>query len=344
MKLLRLLLAVTALAVVVGVAYVNQNTEPAATKMANAAQKFLDTLSENQKKQTLFDFDDKERINWHFVPVQNNDKKPTRKGLPLGEMDGKQRTAALELLRAGTSPDGYTKATTIFSLEEILRDLETGGAMVRNTGWYFVAVFGTPSKTGKWGWRIEGHHLALNFTLDGGRVVSSTPAFFGANPATVKDGPRKGQRTLPEAEDMARDLFKSLDKDQQATALQKEHFKETPEAKDRPNVGDPVGLAAAKMTQKQRDLLMKLLESYTTRMPEDVAAEEMRLVKDAGLDKVYFAYSGGTEPGQPYTYRIQGPTVIVEFLNVQSDSANNPANHIHSSWRNVKGDFGLAPR
>src|SRR5262249_20864162 len=129
MKLLRLVLAVTALAVVVGVAYVNQTTQPAAPKMANAAQKFLETPSENPKKQTLLDFDDKERTNWHFVPVQNNDKKPTRKGLPLGEMDGKQRTAALELLRAGTSPDGYTKATTIFSLEEILRDLETGGAM-----------------------------------------------------------------------------------------------------------------------------------------------------------------------------------------------------------------------
>src|SRR5262249_9112573 len=130
MKLLRLLLAVTALAVVVGVAYVNQNTEPASAKMANAGQKFLDTLSGKQKKKTLSDCDDKERTNWQFVPVQNNDKKPTRKGLPLGEMDGKQRTAALELLRAGTSPDGYTKATTIISLEEILRDLEKGGAMV----------------------------------------------------------------------------------------------------------------------------------------------------------------------------------------------------------------------
>jgi hypothetical protein len=344
MKLTRLLLAVAVVAVIAGVAYVNQVNQPTAVKMADAAQNFLDTLSEVQKKQAQFDFNDKERINWHFVPVQNADKKPTRKGLPLGEMDGKQRTAALALLRAGTSPDGYTKATTIISLEEILRELETSGAMVRNPGWYFLSIYGPPSKTGKWGWRIEGHHLSLNFTLDGGRVISATPAFFGANPATVKDGPRKGLRTLPEAEDLARELFKSLDKDQQAAALQPKHFPETPEAKDRPAVGDPVGVAGAKMTEKQRDVLLKLLQSYTNRMPEDVGEEEFRQVKEGGLDKVYFAYSGGSEPGQPHTYRIQGPSFVVEFLNVQADAANNPANHIHSSWRNVKGDFGLAPR
>jgi hypothetical protein len=342
-KLSRLLLAVAVVAALVGIAYVNQINQPTAVKMADAAEKFLATLSEEQKKQTLFAFDDKERTNWHFIPVQNADKKPTRKGLPLGEMDGKQRTAALELLRAGTSADGYIKATTIISLEEVLRELETAGAMVRNPGWYFVAIFGTPSKTGKWGWRLEGHHLSLNFTLDGGKVVSSTPAFFGANPATIKDGPRKGQRTLAEAEDLARELYKSLDKDQKTLALRKEHFKETPEAKDRPDIGEPVGLPAVKMNDKQRDLLMRLLESYTARLPDDVGGEEMRQVREAGLDKVHLAYSS-SEDGPQHSYRIQGPTFVVEFLNIQEDSAKNPANHIHSSWRNVKGDFGLSGR
>src|SRR5262249_26125912 len=109
----------------------------------------------------------------------------------------------------------------------------------------------------------------------------------------------------------------------------------------KPSVGDPQGLPAVKMTDAQRARLLKVLEAYADRMPGDIAEEEMKQVKDAGLDKVFFAYAGGTEPGQPHTYRIQGPTFVVEFLNVQADSAKNPANHIHSSWRSTKGDFGL---
>jgi len=343
MKLHRLLLALVVVAGLVGMAYVGQTAEPAAAKMAGAADKFLTSLKPEQKAKASFAFDDKERTNWHFVPRQTPDKKPTRKGLPLEEMTEEQKAAALALLKAGTSTDGYTKATTIMSLESILRDLEQNGQMVRNPDWYFVTIFGSPSKTSKWGWRVEGHHLSLNFTLEAGRVVSSTPAFFGANPATVKDGQRKGLRTLPEAEDSARELFTSLDQEQRATALQKEQFKETPEEKTAPDAAEPKGLAGAKMNDKQRDVLRKLIEAYAARMPEDVAEAELKQVKDAGIEKVSFAYWGGTEPGQPYTYRVHGPTFIIEFLNVQADSAKNPANHIHSSWRNVKGDFGLAP-
>jgi hypothetical protein len=341
MKLYRLLLAVLLVTGLVGVAYVGQTTESAGVKMASAAKALVHTLKEDQKAHAVFAFDDKERTNWYFTP-REKDKQSTRKGLPLEQMTDEQKAAALALLRAGTSPDGYTKATTIMSLESILNEVEMGKGPIRNPGWYFFTIFGNPSKTGKWGWRVEGHHLALNFTIEDGKVIGSTPAFFGANPALVKDGPRKGLRTLAAPEQLAIDLFGSLDQDARAAALQKEQFKDTPEASTKPNVGAPVGLPAAKMTDAQRATLMKLLEAYADRMPADVAEVEMKQFKDAGLDKVYFAYAGGTEPGEPHTYRIQGPTFVVEFLNVQADSAKNPANHIHSSWRNIQGDFGLA--
>src|SRR5262249_5901586 len=129
---------------------------------------------------------DKERTNWYFTP-REKDKKSTRKGLPLEAMTDDQKASALALLRAGTSPDGYTKATTIMSLEAILNDLEMGKGPVRSPGWYFFTVFGNPSASGRWGWRVEGHHLSLNFTIEEGKVIASTPAFFGANPALVKD-------------------------------------------------------------------------------------------------------------------------------------------------------------
>jgi hypothetical protein len=344
MKLLRLLLTLAVLAVLGGVAYVGQATETAGSKMAGAAEKFLDSLTADQKGKAALAFDDKERFAWHFVPLQDSARKPTRKGLPLEEMNKEQKEAARELLRAGTSSDGYTTATTIMSLESILADLEKGGTLVRNPGWYFFTVFGTPSKTDKWGWRVEGHHLSLNFTLDRGKVVSATPAFFGANPATWIAGPKKGEKVLPAAEDLAKELFRSLDDEQKKVALQKEQFAEIQGRTKAPEVGEPKGLPAAKMAEKQRDLLVKLLQAYADRMPGDVAQREMEQVKAGGIDKVHFAYAGSLEPGQPHTYRIQGPSFVVEFLNVQADSARNPANHIHSAWRSLKGDFGLAEK
>jgi hypothetical protein len=346
MKLYRLLLALLLAAGLVGVAYVGQAPEPPGARMTEAAQKFLDTLKDDQRATAALAFDSKERINWQFVPYQDADKKPMRKGLPLEDMSEEQKKAALDLVRAGTSQDGYTKATTIMSLESILREEEKGkaSAPVRNPGWYFFTVFGKPSKAGKWGWRVEGHHLSLNFTIENGQVASATPAFFGANPATVREGDRKGLRTLPEADDLARQLFQSLDPQQREVALQKKQFGEPAAGKATPEVGEPKGVPGAKMTDRQKDLLWRLIEAYASRMPPEVGQAQLKEAKEGGLDKVYFAYAGGAEPGEPHTYRVHGPAFVLEFLNNQTDGLGNQANHIHSVWRNLKGDFGLAGR
>jgi hypothetical protein len=332
------LLTVTGLA---GAAYVSQEKESAASKMTTAAEKFCDSLTKEQKATALFAFDDKERYNWNFVPLQK-DGKPTRKGLMLGEMNADQQKLAKELVRAGTSEDGYTKATTIMSLESILHELEKNGSNVRDPGWYFFTVFGTPGTKGDWGWRVEGHHLSLNFTFKDGQLVSSTPAFFGANPAKVLNGDKKGLRTLPEAEDPALELIAALDDEQRKTASQPKQFPEIEQGKPKQNVGPPVGLPGEKMNEKQRAILMKLVEGYAQRRPLEVSKAELAQAQAAGVGTVYFAYHRDDDkPGKPYTYRVHGPTFVIEFLNVQADSANNPANHIHSAWRNIKGDFGL---
>jgi hypothetical protein len=341
MKLIRMFSALALVALLAGVAYVSQANEPTGVRMSAAADRFLGTLSGEQREKATFAFDDKERLNWHFVPLQDAKKNPTRKGLRLLDMSEEQQEAAKALLRTGTSDLGYSKATAIMSLESILNELEGGKVVVRNPGWYFFTVFGTPTKTGKWGWRVEGHHLALNFVVDGGKLVSATPSFFGANPATVKDGARKGTRVLAEAEDLAIKLFKALDDDQKKIAHQSKQFPEVEGRSPSPKVGTPVGLPAEKMNETQQALLSKLIASYAERMPADVAEAELAKIKSDGLDKIYFAYAGDTEPGKPHTYRIQGASFVIEFLNIQADSANNPANHIHSAWRSIKGDFGL---
>jgi hypothetical protein len=345
MKRKQLLLVGIVAAGLVGAAYLSKESASPGEQMCDAAAKLVNGLNDDQKGKALFAFDDKERINWHFVPLQDAKKEPTRKGLRFELMSEEQQETAKTLLRAGTSRSGYDKATTIMSLEAILADLEKGGAMVRKPGWYFVSIFGTPSKSGKWGWRIEGHHLSLNFAVDRGKIIASTPAFFGANPAEIKMGPRKGFRTLPEAEDLAKQLFASLDEGQRKIALQKAQFPEIEQGKAVAHPGAPKGLAAERMNEKQRNLLMKLIQSYAERMPPDVAEAEMAEVKSAGIDKIHFAFAQAIDkPGQPYTYHIQGPTFLIEFLNVQSDSARNPANHIHSCWRDLKGDFGIAAK
>jgi hypothetical protein len=341
----QLLLALGLMGLLAGAGFVAREAEGPASRMAGAAEKFLDSLEATQKSKATFAFDDKERTRWFFTPQQDlKARKPLRKGLPLAEMNDKQQELARALIKSATTETGYKKVATIMSLETILADLEKSGRMVRDPLWYFFTVFGTPSKTGKWGWRVEGHHLSLNFTLDGGKLVSATPLFLGANPALVQQGPRKGLRTLPEADKPFRDLVALLDDDQRKTARQAKLFPEIEEAVAKPGVGGPVGIAGAKLDDKQKAAVLKLIEGYAGRMPPETAAFELAEIKKVGLDMVYFAYAiDEAKPGKPYSYRVQGPTFVIEYLNEQRDSAGNPANHIHSAWRNIKGDFGLAP-
>ena len=339
MRLTRMALAVAALAIVAGLGYVAQQTESSGPDMVTAAKNFVGTLNAEQKAEAVLPFDSPERIKWHFIPLEKNGQ-PTRVGLRLEKMTPDQKKAALALLRAGTSQHGDVTATTIMSLEDILKSQEKTGP-TRNSGWYFFTIFGNPSKTGNWGWRVEGHHLSLNITLEGTQVVSATPNFYGANPAEIKTGPKKGVRVLEPTEQLAFELFKSLDEGQRQTAHRDKPFPEPKNYSADSGVGNPVGLPGAKMTDTQKTTLAKLLKAYTDRMPPDVGAHELKRAMAPGLDKVHFAFTGAAEQGKGHTYRVQGPTFVIEFLNMQPDGAKNPANHIHSAWRHIKGDFGI---
>jgi hypothetical protein len=323
-------------------ALVAQSNAPTAAKMTDAAQKFVATLSPEEKTKALYPFDAQQRTMWWFTPQQDKQKQSTRKGLRLDQMSAEQRKAAYELLKTGLSDNGYKQATTIISLEALLKELEGDkGAMTRNPEWYFVSIFGEPSNTGPWTWRFEGHHLSVNVTLDKGQVVDATPVLFGANPAIVKGGPRAGLQTLPEIEDAARALITSLSEEQNKVAKQDKPFAEIREGFAEANVGAPVGIAAAKLNDSQKATLNKLLDAYANRMPPDVAAAEKKRATDAGIEHITFAYSGSAVVGEGYTYRVYGPTFVIEFLNMQADSAKNPANHIHSTWRRLPADFAL---
>jgi hypothetical protein len=346
MTRLRLRLAAFAVttAALAAVTLVGQD-EPksSAGKMKAAADKFVAALTPEVKQKAVFAFNDPHRAKWYFTPQQDKQKNYTRKGARLEEMTAPQKAAAVALLKTGLSEKGFEQATGIMGLENLLGELEgPKGAMTRNPGWYFVSVFGEPSPTGKWGWRFEGHHLSVNYTLDKGEVVSATPLLFGVNPAEVKDGSKKGLRITPEIEDQARALIKSLSGDQRKVAEQPKEFGEIKEGQPAADVGKPVGVTADKLNAEQRATLTKLLRAYTDRMPADLGAAEQKRADNTPAEKLSFAYWGSPEPGKPYTYRVYAPEFVVEFLNVQADSAKNPANHIHSAWRRLPADLAIS--
>ena len=214
-----------------------------------------------------------------------------------------------------------------------------GAPVVRDPELYYLTVFGDPSTKGAWGWRLEGHHVSLRFAIDNGRMlVSSTPQFLGSNPAEVPYGygPHTGLRVLAAQEDAARALVLALDSKQQAIAIvapKPRGFASGTTVKFDPQT--PVGLAVAQMSSKHRDMLMKLIDSYASIMPPDIASERVARIKAAGIDKIMFAWSGATEKSQQYQYQVQGPTFLIEHNNTQ-----NNGNHIHAVWRDFNGDFG----
>jgi hypothetical protein len=315
--------------------YASQRT---ATAMSGAAGKWLASLSADQRQRATFPFDSDERMHWHYVP---NEQFP-RKGVQIKEMSEAQRALAWDLLKTGLSARGYATATSIMQLEKILRVVEAPNpTFARDHEAYQFTVFGTPGDKKAWGWRLEGHHVSVRFDLVDGALTSSTPSFFGSNPAEVRvDVPGaapRGTRVLGPEEDAARALLESLDASQKATAivtatapnemLTSNKLKADPQS--------PLGLKASEMTQAQKDKLMALIDVYAGYMTADIAAERLDKLKKAGLDSIAFAWAGETEKGKKHYYRLQGPTFLVEY-----DNAQNDGNHIHSVWRDFNGDFG----
>jgi hypothetical protein len=316
------------------VAGVTSASERSASSMANAANKFLAALSPELRQQATFPVNSEELTRWHYVPAQQF----PRNGVPIRAMNEAQRALAHELLKTGLSQRGYTQATTIMvDLETILKAIENGSAM-RDPEQYCFSIFGTPAAKGVWGWRVNGHHLSLHFNVGNGSVVASAPTFFGSNPAEVRvEGPKKGLRVLGDREDTARALMEALDATQRTTATIEAVAPNDIVTRTAAKVDplSPTGLGASSMTPKQRELLMAIIETYTSSMAADIASERLAELRKAGLEKIAFAWAGETERGKKHYYRIQGPTFLIEYDNTQNDG-----NHIHSVWRDFDGDFG----
>lgn len=304
----------------------------AVEEMKEAALAFLNALDDEQRAVVSFSFGNEERLNWHFIPKD-------RKGLALNKMEEEQKALAFALLAAGMSREGQIKALTIMSLEKILQIAEgPNRRFSRDPALYHMSVFGAPSAEGTWGWRFEGHHLSLNYTIVQGRLVSGTPSFYGTNPARVKSGPRKGLRVLSAEEDTARALIQSLNKAQLKKAwIADEAPRDIFTSADRR--ADPLkhqGLRSTALNWHQKELLMEIIEQYVSRNRSELAQQDLEKIEAAGIENIYFAWMGGLKEGEAHYYSVQGPTFLLEYDNIQ-----NNANHVHATWRDFDNDFGI---
>jgi hypothetical protein len=306
-----------------------------ATQMQQAAEKLLAGLPPELRARTHLAFDHPQRLVWHYYP-----RVPwTRTGVTLKELNAEQKKLYFDLVRAGTSETGFETAVNLMKLEAILRDIENTplARELRDPERFHITIFGKPGKTGRWSWKLEGHHLVLHYLIENGQVVAATPFVFGANPGRVPSGPERGARLLPKQEDLGRQLFTSLSptlRDKARFAVEPPFDVLTNVYRQAPRL-PAVGITHAEMNAEQRQLVLEILKVYTGLLPDAVNERLIRAVTAAGLDPVRFTWAGAAEPGMPHYYRVQGPKFVVEYCNTQ-----NNGNHIHVVWRDYENDFG----
>jgi hypothetical protein len=312
----------------------SQTTSSISGDMTSAAKKFFQSLSAAQRAKAQFAFEDTERTNWHYIPIE-------RKGIPLRELTPEQRRAGMDLLHTVLSDTGFNKAIAITQLELVLREVENRPADDdhRNPEKYYFSVFGDPASNSVWGWRFEGHHVSFNFSSKNNQLVSATPGFLGTNPAVILSGPEKGKQILKDEKELGFALLQSLDAAQMEKAIiNKTAPGEILTASSRKAMlSDPRGILYSELKSDQQKLFLQLLSIYIHRYTRLFADNMMKEIEAAGLNNLRFAWAGEqqTEPGHPHYYRIQGPTIIIEYDNTQ-----NNANHVHTVVRDLKNDFG----
>jgi len=306
-----------------------------AQNLVGKAKAFIGLLDNTQRAKALYPFDTAERFRFMYVPLDD------RKGISVNELNPAQRSALMDLLRTCLSEETVKKVNDIMQLDIILKELEHRKPEdhYRDPGKYFVTIFGIPSSNTIWGWRFEGHHVAFHFSADKKQLVAGTPGFLGSNPAIMLTGSQKGEEVLKAETDGGFALLhafspKELKKAITDTAAPVEIITG---ADRKAMIDHPSGIRYSEMSPASQQLLLQLINLYIHRYTKLFAEDMLKEIQTAGLDKMWFTWAGYTEHvmGRPYYYRIQGPTIIIEYDNTQ-----NNANHVHTVVRDLKSDFG----
>ena len=298
---------------------------------ADKANAFINSLTPDQQKMAVRPFYNLSPHEWSFLPASTSHPD----GIAIKDLDASQKEKAYRLLEAYLSAKGYTKTKNIMDLEYVLLELSPAST-IRIPENYFLAIYGTPHTDSTWGWSFQGHHIALNFTVVKD-TIAFAPFFFGANPAEVKEGAKKGTRVIREEEDIAYELMNALSAQQKQKAIfQPRAFAEIVTSNATKVEPLPAaGISIKELTDGQKNILNKLLSAYLSSMPNDLANRRFKKIQAEDMNVIHFGWAGSTIRNEPHYYRIQGKTFLIEFDNTQ-----NNANHIHTVWRDFDGDFG----
>ena len=293
-----------------------------------AAADLLGGVGSQVRAAIAFPFSAPERHRWTYVPGR-------RAGVMLDDMGARERDLAMALLAASLSDRGYVKATGVMTLASVLRETRGFG---RGSGAYAFAVFGDPTSGGAWGWRMEGHHLSLNFTGFDDAIISTTPHCVCADPTEVLEGPHAGLAPLDREDYIGRDLARNLGAEQMTKArLDREVPNDIRAGPRRAALADNGGIAYTELTDEtQRHLMLGLAETYLSNLPRVFADAQMARLTGPNRDGMRFQWAGGLETSDLHYYRLHGPTLAIEY------ATRERATHVHTIWREPGNDFGRA--
>jgi hypothetical protein len=313
-----------------------------ARQMTEAARALLAVLDERELEATLLALDADERSHWSNVPYRSH----RRPGLRLGDLNREGMLRVHDLLRASLSSQGYQKAAGIIRLDDINRaqqiarlspdanPFQKEQAESFGSGNYFVLFFGDPRGDSRWGWLLQGHHLAVSFTVADGKTAF-LPMFAGATPLAVAEDTETGWSALAQEVTRGVELVSSLTDSQREIAISHD---EVPDdvlngVGNKHRFTPAEGLRAADMTAEQRRLLRALVEEYVGNADFDAADQQLAAIERAGWDDLAFTWRGPIgDVREPFYYRVQGPRIIIEL--------RNTANHVHTVTRDPANDYG----
>ncbi len=313
-------------------------------EIKQAATSFVNTLNPVQKRSALLAFNDTARIKWNNLPVGLR----ARAGINIGSMREEQRKLFHRILSVSLSSQGYLKATSIFHLDNLLnmyydslfinRKIDSSRLRImQNLRWshqnFYLAFFGLPTDK-VWGYKIEGHHLSVNFSFVNDKL-SVTPFFIGTDPAEFPNTEYAGWRVLGQEEDLGIKLIQLFSVEQQKKATMS---KDVPKdiitgAETGIRLVDYWGIKGSELTKQQQSILQYIIREFVFNLEYEKAVAEYDKILKAGINNIYFGWIGPYVENKPHYFILNGPTFLIEF-------ANNNGNHIHAIWREKGNEYG----